>query len=162
MRDVGTPERPAMLFTDAAEFRTGRTALHNVFEEQPSCRARPCTDAFSRRICPIAHSVARRVNNPRVGATCGFCSMTEVTGQNRSGHLKRRFRHHNLTGEAKHGASISSTVCRPCPWATTPQDGQPTTTGRPDSTCTRSPSSVRSTPVTCSPTRPTRTSQRWQ
>jgi hypothetical protein len=100
------------LSSAAAASRTGRTERHNVFHEQPSCRAKPCTDAFSLRICPIAHVVARRVNNPRAGATCGSCSMNEVTGHNGSGHLKRRFRQHNLTGAAKHGASISSTVCR--------------------------------------------------
>ena len=65
------------------------------------------------RICPIAHTVARRVNNPPAGATCGSCSMNEATGHVGSGHLNRRFRHHNLTGDVKHGASINSTVCRP-------------------------------------------------
>ena len=48
----------------------------------------------------------------------------------------------------KHGASINSTLCRPCACAMTPQAGQPITSGRTDSTSTRSPASSRWTPTT--------------
>jgi len=74
--------------------------------------------------------------------------MNEVTGGIGSGHNQRRFRHHSLTGTVKHGASINSTLCRPCACAMTPQAGQPITSGRTDSTSTRSPASSRWTPTT--------------
>lgn len=51
--------------SSAAASRTGVTARHNVFHVQPSCRATPCTEAFSHRICLTAQIVARRVNNAR-------------------------------------------------------------------------------------------------
>ena len=97
----------------AAASSTGLTARHSVFQVQPSCLARPWTDAFSRRICLIAHPVARAVSSALRGATSGSCSMNEVTEHAGSGHTHRRFRHHNLTGAPKLGASINSTRCCP-------------------------------------------------
>lgn len=108
--EVTPAKRPS---SAAAASSTGLTARHSVLQVQPSCRARPWTDAFSRRICPIAHPVARLVSSALRPATAASCSMNEVTGHNGSGHSQRRFRHHSLTGAAKQGASINSILCLP-------------------------------------------------
>jgi len=88
-------------------------ARHRVFQAQPNWRARPWTEAFSLRICPTAQPTARVVSNARRPATLGSCSRNVPVGHDGSGHNQRRFRHTSLTGEPKHGASISRTDCRP-------------------------------------------------
>jgi len=60
---VRTPAKRAS--SPARPSRTGRMARQSVFHDVPSWRARPRTVACSRRSCPIAHEIARRVIDPR-------------------------------------------------------------------------------------------------
>lgn len=48
---------------------SGLIADHTVFQVVPSCRAMPCTEAFSRRIWAIAHQHARVDSSARDAAT---------------------------------------------------------------------------------------------
>ena len=71
-------------------------------------------------------------------------------------------RHTSVAGLPKTGASTRRTSRRPCPCAMTPQVGQPIGSGADSTVIVKAPPSSRTTPITCSPSRPTSRSQRSQ
>ena len=141
---------------------SGLIDSHTVRHPVPSWRRIPFTEACSRRICSIAHRHARVVSDERGAAMPSSCSTNVATGHPGSGQTHRRLRQMIRTGRPIAGASTNATATRPWPCATTPQVGQPMTVGSDSTVTTSAPPSSRSTPITCSPSNPTNTSQRSQ
>lgn len=87
----------------------------------PSCRARPATEACSRRSWLIAHQHARTVSNALGPARSACCSVNDLAGHFSSAQRQVRLRHTSRTGRPKQGTSIRRTSRRPWLCAITAQ-----------------------------------------
>ena len=145
---------------------SGWIDLQTVRQVVPSCRARPCTEACSRRSCPMAHQHARVVTSARGRARSSCCSVKDPAGQVGSAQHQVRLRQTSSTGLPKHGTSTRRTVRRPWPCATTPHEAQQPSSRAWDSTSTRPHvprRPIRSlTSTTWNPSSPTSRSHREQ
>lgn len=101
---------------------SGAIARHRVRQVVPSCRARPWTEACSRRSCRMAHQDGRVVSSARGAATRSSCSVTSPPEQSGSAHHHARLRQRSSTGRPQQGVSISRASRRPWLPITTPQD----------------------------------------